>query len=498
MSRNRPNILFLFADQQRFDTIAALGNPLIHTPHLDRLVHEGTAFTRAYSPSPECVPARACLITGYYPGRTGCYANDFPMPAEQTPTFMSFLRDADYRVHGIGKCHFTPDPYALRGFETRDVQEEMQEDRFRDDYARWLVENGWGDVLEPHGVRGEMYYVPQPSVLPEKAHPTRWVGDRALDFLDSVADTDRPWCLYGGFVHPHPPFAPPVPWHKIYRAPDMPLPDLPENRDELLSFINYHQNRYKYRDRGLDLNLIRCMRAYYYACITFIDSQVGRILQRLEQMGQLDRTLIVYSADHGEYLGDYGCFGKRGMHDVSARIPLIARWPGGVQMGTRCERPVSLVDLAPTFVEAAGVTVPEKTFDGISLQSVRDGSAMRDWVYSQYQHAGDGLYMATNAHWKYVYSAPDQREYLFDLDRDPREQINLATSPESANELETLRLRCQDWARQQGQLAALEGGRWRSYPVRTMPSNPDEGLIFQDPFWWDGRLPEGISPRKKG
>lgn len=303
----RPNILHILTDQQRFDTLAAHGNPVIRTPNLDRLVREGVSFQRAYTPSPECVPARASMITGHYPGRTGCYSNGQPMPSEDEPSFMSRLTEAGYRTHGVGKCHFTPDPYAMRGFQSRDTQEELPKERMRDDYSRHLVEAGYERVLEPHGVRGEMYYVPQVNLLPEEEHPTHWVADRSLDFIRAQESSEQPWYLYTSFIHPHPPFAPPGPWHKYYRGPEMPLPNIPGNLDELLCYVNHSQNRVKYRDQGLDMNLIRQMRAYYFACIEFIDTQIGRILDELEATGQLDNTLIYFGADHGEYLGDYGC-----------------------------------------------------------------------------------------------------------------------------------------------------------------------------------------------
>ncbi len=493
MAQKRPlNILHLFSDQQRFDTIGALGNSLIRTPNLDRLDREGLAFTRAYTPCPECVPARACMITGHYPGRTGCYRNGYSMPANsEQPSFMERLTEAGYRTHGVGKCHFTPDPYEGRGFASRDYQEEIPASREDDDYARGLVEHGYDWVLEPHGIRGEMYYVPQPSVLPPHEHPTHWVGDRTVDFIKNSQTSDETWYLYGSFIHPHPPFAPPVPWHKLYRAPDMPLPRIPEDIADLTFFINRQQNRTKYRDRGgIDLNLVRCQRAYYYACISFIDMQVGRVLQALEETGQLENTLILYSADHGEYLGDYGCFGKRGMHDVSARVPLLVRWPDGFQAGTRCETPASLVDFAPTFTQAAGLKSEDGQHDGLSLRDLADGSAQRERVYSQFNAGGEGLYMGVDQEWKYIYSAPDQKEYLFDLKTDPLEQVNLASREPAHPQLARLRQDCQGWVRGTGQTEEASDDQWKPYPVLPMPDDPDKGLIFQDPRWWDGQLPQ--------
>ena len=260
-----PNILLIFADQQRFDTIGALGNPVIRTPNLDRLCREGTAFTSAYTPSPVCVPARCSMHYGQYPQRTGCYENRFPMPLDRRPSFVDALTRSGYRTHGIGKCHFTPQYDDLRGFETREIQEEGRHDG--DAYLAYLKDNEMEELIEPHGTRGEMYYVPQVSKIPVRHHPTQWVGDRSIDFIKAQS-RGRPWFLFSSFIHPHPPFCPPSPWHKLYRAALMPLPRVSQQTDALHIYINRHQNRYKYRDQGIDLNLLRCMKAYYYACIS--------------------------------------------------------------------------------------------------------------------------------------------------------------------------------------------------------------------------------------
>jgi arylsulfatase A-like enzyme len=432
------------------------------------------------------------MITGHYSGRTGCYSNEEAMPPESEGSFMQRLTDEGYRTHGVGKCHFSPNPYAKRGFQTREHQEEIPEDRVRDDYARGLVEENYDWVLEPHGIRGEMYYLPQPSLLPESKHPTNWVGDKSIEFIENQKDRNQPWYLYSSFIHPHPPFAPPSPWHKLYRGPDMPLPEIPQDLDELICFINRYQNRYKYRDYGgLDLNLIRQMRAYYYACISFIDKQVGRILEALESTGQLDNTLILFSADHGEYLGDYGCFGKRGMHDVSARIPMIVRWPDGSHAGAKPENPVSLVDLAPTFLKAAGINFAATDFDGIPLQEVATNKSSRKQVFSQFDRAENGLYMAVESDWKYIFSAPDQKEYLFNLKNDPKEHSNLAADPKSESNLQRLRKICLTWVATHDKTEALDSSKhWRKYPIRHLSEKPNEGLIYQDPKWWNGKLPK--------
>lgn len=322
----RPNILFLFTDQQRFDTIAALGHPFIKTPALDRLVREGMAFTRCYTPSPVCVPARASLHSGRYPWRTQVYDNADPWPVDG-PSIPSVLGAAGYRTHAIGKSHFVPDEYGLQGFQSREAAEEIPAAPEKDAYVRFLRENGCGHLADIHGQRGDFYYLPQPGQLPEALHPTAWTGARARAFIEQ-ADGAVPWFLYCGFIHPHPPWVVPPRWSKLYRSHEMPDAFRPPDEESLLCHINRVQNRYKWRDQGHDRNLLRTQRAFYHAAISFIDFQIGQLLDVLDQRGLTDRTLIVFSSDHGEYLGDYGCYGKRGMHDVSNRVPLLARLPG--------------------------------------------------------------------------------------------------------------------------------------------------------------------------
>jgi len=347
----QPNILLIFPDMQRADTVHALGNPVIKTPNLDRLAREGTAFTSAYSPCPVCVPARWCMHYGQYVGNSGLSSNG-RMPDDNDQSIPAVLGKAGYRTQAIGKCHFTPDRHATRGFEHRLSQEEGCSKPDQDDYVRWLRDNEY-NYDEPHGTRGEMYYTPQVSLHGEADHPSQWIGDRSIDFIQEQVEAEKPWFLMSSFIHPHPPFAPPKPWHKLYRAPYMPLPNVPPDSESLWTWINRNQNRYKYRDQGIDQNLIRGIKAYYYATISFVDYQVGRILETLEEQNQLENTLILFTSDHGEYLGDYNCFGKRSMHDASSRIPMLARLPGRFPAGVRCDAPVSLVDILPTLAAAA-------------------------------------------------------------------------------------------------------------------------------------------------
>lgn len=507
----KPNILHFFVDQQRFDTIRALGNPVIKTPNLDRLCIDGIAFTNAYSPSPVCIAARCSMIYGQYPMNTGCYENTI-MPTDSRQSFMDALTAAGYRTHGIGKCHYTPDSYALRGFQSRERQEEGGARNLEGNpYLKAIYDAGYKHICEAFGIRGEMYYIPQPSQLPPELHPTQWIGDRSINFIKN--NTTQPWYLFSSFIHPHPPFTPPNPWHKLYRAPLMPLPNVPPDVESLQTYVNRCQNRYKYRDHGLDSNLLRCIKAYYYACISFIDFQIGRILDALESTGQLDNTLILFTGDHGEHLGDYNCFGKRSMHDSCARIPFILSMPGRFEGGMTCDAPISLVDVAPTLLSVAGTSINTHETDGVDVFDILTKSLDRQIVFSQHSYAhGNPVdssipqeyrddpelwraamsqYMAVSREWKYFYSAPDNQEFLFDKIHDPHETRNKSGIVFCQKALADMRNSLFEHLKKGGETRGIDGDHWRKFPKPELPSDPDAGLLIQDGYtpWTDISIP---------
>lgn len=481
---DRPNVLLLFTDMQRADTVHALGNPVIKTPNLDRLATEGMAFTNAFSPCPVCVPARYCMHYGVYATKADGLTTNGRMPDDNGQSIQHLLTNVGYRTHGVGKCHFTPDKHAMRGFETRMVQEECVSDPEKDDYCAWLVENGH-DNYEPMGARGEMYYIPQVSCLPAEAHPTQWVGDRSIDFVREQADEDKPWMLFSSYIHPHPPFAPPKPWHKLYRSPYMPLPLVPQNVEALQTVINRKQNRYKYRDQGIDQQLMRNIKAYYYAAISFVDYQVGRIIDALEETGQLDNTLIIFTSDHGELLGDYNCFGKRSMHDAASRVPMLVRYPKRFAVGKECRTPVNLVDVMPTIAEAAGLKLDDVVHDGVDMAAIANGECPRDAVFSIHGRNQQAQYMIVTEDWKYFYSSGDDMEYLFDRNADPNETRNVANIPFSKDIVTELKDRLLARLKEDGIDSAYveNDGKldWKKYDCdESYLNDPDAGLIFQD------------------
>lgn len=501
----RQNILHIFVDQMRFDAIHALGNSVIKTPNLDKLVGSGVSFTNAYTPSPVCIAARCSMIYGQYPMNTGTYENS-PMPTDDRESFMKALSNAGYLTYGIGKCHFSPDSEELRGFDFRERQEELTNLPLeKEPYLALLKEKGFDHVCEPHGIRGEMYYTPQPSQLPEHLHPSTWIRERTQAFIEDHKDSDKPWYLFSSFIHPHPPFTPPNPWHKIYRSALMPLPLVPENVDALHTYVNKCQNRYKYKDQGIDLNLIRSIKAYYYACISFIDYQVGEIIDTLEKCNQRDNTLIVFTADHGEHLGDYNCFGKRSFHDTSAKIPMILSMPNRFEGGKICDTPVSLIDLAPTFLNLAGGTINSHLLDGVDMYDILTSQSDRSLVFGQLAYyrnsdvvekttlsnnpykdddalwrASCSTYMAASKDWKYFYSAADEKEFLFDKKTDPREARNLAGIIFHKNILSELRKKTINFLKEGNEIAGIDNDTWRLLGKKELSDDPDTGLLIQD------------------
>jgi arylsulfatase A-like enzyme len=477
-----PNIVLLFCDQLRADALGAYGHPFVRTPAIDALAASGTVFTSAYTPSPVCVPARCSLITGLEPGTTECYDNGFAMP-DDAPTLMSRLAERGYRTHGVGKMHFTPDAHAMRGFHTRDTGEEAV-GRDRDDYRAFVAERGYGYVERPLGLRSEMYYVPQLSPVPEELHFSHWVADRSIDFLDG-ADPGEPFFLWSSFIAPHPPFAPPGPWHTLYPPTLMPDPHRPQGEAGLLTAHNRMQNRYKFRDGGTDRRLLQLIQAYYLASVSFIDSQIARIMAALESRHGLDNTLIVLSADHGEFLGDYGSFGKRSFLDCAARVPLICTGPG---FGAgRVDAPASLIDVAPTMWQAAGV---DADVDGQPLGELEPDRV----IHGQFQDGPLGLYASLNREYKYIYSAADRREYLVDRIRDRAETRNIAYSSRARDALVGMRELAQDHHRGLADLdlddAAANiplAGRFGRHVddtavIDTLDADPDSaGLILGEP-----------------
>ena len=434
----KPNVLFIMTDQQRADTIAALGNADIETPNYDRLVRRGVSFSNGYSTCPVCVPARYTVRTGCEPLRTGIFQNGRPTPETgqadtiegRCGTYLAkTMRDLGYRTFGIGKFHSIPWNEDL-GFDVHLHTEELfgtPEQRQQDAFAGFIArEHPEYDFIEGlHGERTEMYYMPQMSPLPAGLTVESFVADRTLEQL--AVDDPRPYFGFVSFIGPHPPFAPPIPYNRLYDPDKMPNPirgDLAiDHMDEQIPFMNYMIWANEINDF-----LARVLKARYYAEITYIDDCIGRILDAVEARPDAENTVICMFADHGDHMGDHTAWQKESFFDAACRVPFLVSWPSHLPKNVRRDDLVCLTDLFGIATTAAG---SGDTRDGIDVLSLLEtGSGSRDYLFGYYGEPGTPQFkiMVRSPEWKYVYFANGGSEQLFNLRDDPHELCQMASS----------------------------------------------------------------------
>jgi arylsulfatase len=421
---NTPNILFMMVDQMRADYMGCAGNEWIQTPGLDRLAREGTRFSQCVTPVPVCMAARHSFMTGQRCATQGRYSNNVPDPDPLHETVMQLLGFAGYRTRAIGKMHFRP-VRRHHGFHRMELMEEIPDFRQDDEYLMYLNENGYGHKREVHGVRNLLYHLPQVSVIPEEHHGSTWVADRTIDFLSN--NRDKPFFCWSSWIAPHPPWNPPEPFASMYNNEDMPLPVHGDRDVETLP--PRHRGMTNFCDMGNapDERLQR-VKALYGASISHIDKGVGRILRALDELGLAENTLVVFTSDHGELLGDHQMWQKGVPFEASVNVPLLARLPGKFEAGAVNEDLVGLLDLMPTMLDVANVDYPsEKGLAGDSLVGRAGGGlaeARDDYVVEIGR--GASRWLSLRGHkWKYNYWLADGWAELYDLEVDPQEAHNL-------------------------------------------------------------------------
>lgn len=421
--KDRPNIVLIIADQHRGDCVGAAGNAQIHTPNLDRLARGGVIFRNAFSSTPTCTPARAALLTGMSPWNHGMLG--YGVVAEHYPVELPrLLHDAGYYTTGIGKMHWHPQR-ALHGFDQTILDESgrVESVDFRSDYRSWLWSESPETDPDATGI-GWNSYEARPFSLPERLHPTTWVGETALRFVQNYTKT-QPFFLKISFERPHSPYDPPQKWWDFYKSP---LPAA-HSGDWAAKYRPRNNNTPEIWHGDLGQAVVQNSRRGYYGSVSFVDEQVGRILETLERQKILDRTLILYMSDHGDMLGDQFLWRKSYAYQGSARIPMILHWPEGFSGGRSLANPVEIRDVLPTFLDAAGASVP-RGVDGQSLlQLIKNASVpWRKWIDLEH----DVCYAAEN-HWnaltdgrrKYIFHAINGEEQFFNLEDDPQELKNL-------------------------------------------------------------------------
>lgn len=419
MKQQMPNILLITCDQLRADFVGACGCDFVSTPSIDRLAMEGCTYTNAYSPNPVSIPARHNLLTGLTARYHGFDDNYFGAAAKSCPwylpTFPQILNDNGYETTAIGKIHFQPERRAT-GFDFFQCIAEIPGSREMDDYAMYLEKVGYGNIQSVHGVRTCLYMQPQRSLVPQEHHNSAWVADRAIDYLNQNRG-QRPFLMWAGFVHPHPPLNVPDEWADIYNG-KIPEPYESKTPVSLLAEENKQLGCLENKE------VLQRMRELYACAITFADKQIGRILDRLDELGLKENTLVVFTSDHGEMLGDMGTFQKFLPYDASAKIPLILRYPNGIEADTKRDDFADLNDLLPTFLDAAGVSYPASyDLPGESLLT-GNGTKDRSYQYVEHQRGSKRWCSIRNRRYKYIYYYGDD-EQLFDLCDDPHETTNL-------------------------------------------------------------------------
>lgn len=433
----RVNILFLMDDQHRGDWIHTAGAKWMITPNLDRLAHEGVLFQRAYSSVPSCLGARAALLTGMSPWGHGNLGYT-PIPERFTVEKPRIFTDAGYRTHAIGKQHFTPQ-MNYHGYQTVDLGEPNYSHMAQEtDYERWFAAQTGGQSPYPgnksgNDQRGGIHYA-----YDEKLHESYWTADRAIDFLRATPRATN-WFLKVSFHRPHAPLNAPKRWYDRYEGVEIPPPAVGDWAREWYGKQNTSFQKNPDATRGVvPAEELRETRRSYAAAISFVDEQIGRILEALEQRGELENTLILFTSDHGDVMGDNYLYRKTFAVEGSVNVPMIVRWPA--QLGLKAKRGqtrqelVELRDVLPTFLDAAGLPIPAGV-EGSSLLAVLRGKRWRstlDLEHASCYQPKDGWVALMDERYKYVYYNITGQQQLFDLKRDPQELRDLAGEPSSA------------------------------------------------------------------
>ncbi|WP_433169270.1 sulfatase-like hydrolase/transferase [Kribbella sp. CA-247076] len=458
---SRPNVLLLCTDQQRFDALGAAGNPHIQTPHLDRLAAQGARFTNCYVQAPVCGPSRASLMTSRYLHNHGLWANGVDISPDER-LFTRDLADAGYDCGLVGKFHLGAaaggrvEPRIDDGFRVFRWAHDPYLACEQNHYHRWLEANFPG-VLEQSLGKGHDVF----DRMPTEQHYSRWIGDETIAYLREAAGDDKPFFFVANFFDPHHGFGAPAEYRDRYDPDSLPPPV--GSPEELAgkppiyteaSIKSYAGNSPGFRD--YTAAEIQEIKAQYYAMVTLVDDEVGRILAVLDEEGLADDTVVIFTSDHGELLGDHQMLLKGPMmFDCSVRVPLLVRWPGQVAEGTVRDELVEWIDLAPTILAAAGVDGLERS-QGRSLLPLLTGPSddwvRRDWVLSEYRNSGSpydppvhttmlrhGRHKVVVHHGDTASSRARDGE-LYDLDADPDELVNLWHDPACAE----LRIRLQE------------------------------------------------------
>lgn len=466
----RPFVLLITADQWPACLLGASGHPSVQTPTLDALAKNGVTFVNAYSEHPVCIPARRSLMTGTSARRHGDRAFNPTGRMPDLPTLAQTFRDAGYQAYAVGKTHTYPQRDRI-GFDDVLVDDEGRTMYgVADDYDIYLGDQGLAGRQFGHGM-GNNSYVFRPWHLPEETHPTAW-ATRMMTRTIKRRDPTRPAFWYLSYRHPHPPLVPLQAYLDLYR--DLPI-DEPYCGDWARDRRSLPYNAQAVQSRGDPYGprqTLAARRAFYALC-THIDHQIGNVIGTLREEGILDDTVICFTSDHGDMLGNHGMWAKQVFYENSAGIPMILMGPAGeerVGFDRKDARLVCLQDVMPTLLDLCDIAVPDSV-EGLSML----GEEKRDLLFGEFGEKGHCSRMLRDRRQKLIYYPVGNRFQLFDLQDDPLELVDRAGDPAYADVqlgltgalLSRLYGSDRDW---------VEGGKLVGEPQRDFKPGPNRDL----------------------
>lgn len=441
-----PNVVLVCTDQWRADSLSLLGKPVLKTPFLDQLAASGTVATRAYSPAPTCVPARMSLLSGLAPSSHGRVGYQEGLDFDAAVTMAGSFRDAGYQTQAIGKMHVHP-PRNRAGFDNvilhdgylHATRQGRPDPRFYDDYAAWLTRvsdrGAYTDEYE-NGAHCNAA-IAMPWDRPEYQHPTNWATSEAIDWLYR-RDPDRPFFLFLSYHRPHAPYNPPAWAFDMYRDSTFPPAPIGDWEDHHLDSFRADHSPEAHVAR-YDDEMRRRALAGYYGNMTHIDVQLRRFTEALADFGLGDDTVICFTSDHGDMMGDHGMWRKGYPYEGSAAVPMIFAGPG-IAAGRRCDALMDLTDVPATLLDLAGLPVPDE-MDSRSLAAAlrttapdADADAGRSFLHGEHAILGQSLQWIIRGDVKYVWWSATGAEQLFDLSADPDELHDLVLDGSALDE----------------------------------------------------------------
>jgi len=476
----KPNILLIMCDQMRPDAMGCAGNHVIQTPNLDTLAATGVNFANAYTPYPVCEPARASITTGMYPHK--CLAFNEESGGEEIgkefPVLGTELSNLGYSTYAMGKLHYHPytppgRPKVTHGIQTVEFAESGRWANMYngaaglEDYLDYLHTVGWGGYSRPLAI-GNNDIFPAVSPLPQEHYVDSWVAGRSIAHMQQhLEDTpDKPFFMWASFPKPHSPYDPPRPYDAMYDPRGIPAPtgtiDDIQSRGLDDAFAKY----YKYHWDTVSDAAKQVILAHYYGLISFQDKQVGRMLEFLESAGIRDNTVVIFTSDHGDMMGDFGLYFKTLMYRASVNVPFIVSYPNAWPANVVSDELVGLQDIFPTLLAFAGKQ--QKDTDGLDLTPIINGGEKGRDTYVAYFCTGenpDGMrIMIANKEHKYIYNVCGGVEELYDMKNDVQELHNLADIPEHAAKSNEMRTRLQKWCADNNHHDMLDGGKLKYVP----------------------------------